>query len=582
VANFYTDNPDLRRRIASAPWSALLPPLEEDFRDPDPAAPRSLSEAVDQIETVLDLTGQLCAEELAPLAAEVDRKGPRLEGGRVLYAEETQRQMRSLAEAGLLGFTLPRAHGGLNLPVLAYTAAVEMVGRADASLMTLFALQGCAETVERFGNDALRERFLPGLCSGAITACMALTEPNAGSDLGAVATRATREEGRRYRLQGSKCFITNGGAELLLVLARTGDEPGGQGLSLFAVERGPGVTVTKLEEKLGIHGSPTAVVNFDDAPGELLGEPGDGLYRCTLSLLHNVRLEVAAQAVGIAQAAQVQAVRYASERQQFRRSIDRFAPVRQMLFRNALDIEAARAIVFATAAVVDRRRGVLRRMRKGPGEPGRPGAADPHAGGDLKRLEAMAAILTPLAKYHACEIVNDVTSRALQVHGGYGYTRDYPAERHFRDARITNIYEGTSEIQVGGLIQPLVDGGLDLLFAEPVAVAEEPPASAGALGALREVHDLLRSAADRVRAADRATQQGWARRMADATADLLAGLVFLKDAAHDARSAALARVHALAARARAQAGLREIFEGERAPFADETFEAAVAPYRERR
>jgi hypothetical protein len=563
VPNFYADNPDLRRRIASAPWSTLLPPLEEDFKDPHETAPRSLAEAVDQIETILDLVGELCGSEIAPLAAEVDRKGARLEGGRVVYAEETQRQLRLLSEAGLLGFTLPREHGGLNLPTLAYTAAVEMVARADASLMTLFALQGCAETIHRFGDEALRRRFLPRLCSGEVMACMALTEPNAGSDLGAVAARATRD-GAGWRIDGSKCFITNGGADLLLVLARTGDKPGGPGLSLFAVERGPGVTVTKLEEKLGIHGSPTAVVNFDGARGSLLGNEGDGLYRCTLSLLHNVRLEVAAQAVGIAQAAQAQAARYATERQQFRRPIDRFAPVRNLLFRNALQLEAARAIVYSTAALVDRRKGA--RKRGG-------------AGGEEERFERLAALLTPLAKYHACEIANDVTSRALQVHGGYGYTRDYPVERHLRDARIANIYEGTSEIQVGSMIQPLVDGGIDLLFAEALADAVEPPACAGALEHLRRTHEALGRAAAVVRSADRFAQQGWARRVVDVTADLLAGLVFLRDAAHDGRSAILARVHAAETRARADAGLQEIFDGVRDGFSDETFEAVIAPYR---
>ncbi len=562
MGNFYSDTPDLVRRIESAPWGALLPALERGFSDPHELAPKSVEEGVELIGAVLDLTGQIAADEIAPRAAEVDRIGARLEEGRVVYAPGTRESLALLAEAGLMGFILPREFGGMNLPVTAYTAAVELVSRADASLMTLFALQGCGETVHRFASREVQERLLPRLCAGEITACMALTEPDAGSDLGAVAMRAMRD-GARWRLTGTKCFTTNGGAELLLTLARSEETPGGRGLSLFAVERGEGVAVTKLEEKLGIHGSPTAFVAMDGAPADLLGERGDGLYRCTLSLLHQVRLEVAAQAVGIAQAAQTQAARYAGERAQFGRPIDRFAPVRAMLFRNALQLEAARAIVFTTATVVDRRRGLA---RTGGGE-------------ELDRYERMADLMTPLAKYHACEMVNEVTSRALQVHGGYGYTREYPAERHLRDGRITNIYEGTSEIQVGAMIEPLADGGLPLLFEEALADAREPAACAGARARLQAAYASLLEACGGVKAAEKLEQQGWARGVADATAALLAGLVFLKDAGLDERSAVLAGVQAAEAETLAAAAARMVGEKERTCFDDAAFAAVVGPYR---
>jgi hypothetical protein len=275
-----------------------------------------------------------------------------------------------------------------------------------------------------------------------------------------------------------------------------------------------------------------------------------------------VRLEVAAQAVGIAQAAQEAAARYATERRQFGRPIDRFAPVRALLFRNAVDIEAARAIVVSTAAVVDRRRGLLR-----------------SGGAGADRYERIADLLTPLSKYAACEMVNDVTSRALQVHGGYGYTRDYPVERHLRDGRITNIYEGTSEIQVGALIAPLVEGGLPLLFEDPLRDAEEPAACDGVLASLRAAYGTLVDAGARVARADRLAQQGWAREFADATAALLAALVFLRDAALDARSAVLARWQAKEAARRAGEVLRRTSEGDRTPFDDDTFAAVIAPYR---
>jgi hypothetical protein len=562
VANFYLSTADLRRRIKTAPWAAILPALEQDFTDPDELAPRSLEEAVELIQATLELVGEITAEQIAPHAAEVDREGARLVDGRVLYAEATRREFKILSDAGLMGFILPREYGGMNFPVTCYTAAVEMVSRADASLMTIFALQGCGEVVHRFGSKEVRQRYLPRLATGEITPCMALTEPNAGSDLGAVAMRAT-PDGDRWRLDGSKCFCTNGGADLLLVLARTEPCGGGEGLSLFAVERSEGVEVAKLESKLGIHGSPTAFLNFDGALGDLLGTRGGGLYECTMSLLHAVRLEVAAQAVGIAQAAQSQAARYAGERRQFGRPIDNFAPVRAMLFRNALQIESARAIVFTTAAIVDRKRGLLR------------------AGGgtELDRYERLADLMTPLSKFYACEIVNEVTSRALQVHGGYGYTTEYPAERFLRDGRITNIYEGTSEIQVGGMIHALVHGGLPLLFEEPLGDTGEPQSCSGVLDKLRSTYAMLLEAAFEAKKADKLGLQGWARGIAETTAHLMASLVFLRDAKSDGRSAILARFKSAETEAGAHRLLRAVKEQDRTLFDDDSFATIIEPYR---
>jgi alkylation response protein AidB-like acyl-CoA dehydrogenase len=564
LANFYKDNPDLRRRIATAPWAAIVPALERDFTDPDELAPASVEEAVEQIEMVLELVGEMSAEQIHPHAAEVDRIGARLVDGKVLYPEPMERGLKLLAEAGLMGFTLPRPYGGMNLPIAAYTAAVEIVARADASVMTVFALQGLGETIHRFATEEIQARYLPRLCAGEITPCMALTEPNAGSALGACTTRAVQAADGTWRIRGSKIFITNGGSDILLTLARTEDDkPGGAGLSLFVVERGEGVEVAKLEEKLGIHGSPTALINLDDAPGLLIGKRGDGLYRVTLGMLHNVRLEVASQAIGIAQAAQVEAARYAQERQQFGRTIDHFAPVRSMLFHNAVQIEVARALIMTTAAVVDRKRGLERA-----------GGGAEHA-----RYERIADLLTPLVKYYACEMVNRVTTRALQVHGGYGYVREYPLERHLRDGRITNIYEGTSEIQVGALIEPLLDGGLALLFEEPLRDADEPAGCGDVLGILRANYETLLQAAEQVDKKDKLSQQGWARDFADATVDLVAALVFLRDAGREERGAVLARCLAGQGRRHAELVLRMVTEGDRTSFQDDSFEAIVDPYR---
>jgi hypothetical protein len=329
-------------------------------------------------------------------------------------------------------------------------------------------------------------------------------------------------------------------------------------LSLVVVERNDAVRVIRLEEKLGIHGSPTAQLEIDNALGDLVGKRGDGLYGVTMALMHHVRLEVAAQAVGIAQAAQMQAVRYASEREQFNRTIERFAPVRTMLFENARQIETARAILYATTEVVDLRRG-LRRTGANPAE--------------LERCDRLLDLLTPLIKFYACEIVNEVTSRALQVHGGYGYTRDYPAERYFRDGRITNIYEGTSEIQAGAMIQHLTNGGLAVLFEERLNRATEN--GDGTLQGLQDAYEILSAGLEAAGAADKLSQQGWARAFVEATGELLGGLVLYNDGRSDERSATLAWTQARLAMQKAVSARTQ----ETTSFADETYEMIVAPYR---
>jgi alkylation response protein AidB-like acyl-CoA dehydrogenase len=557
VTNFYLDNPDLRRRVDRAPWETIAGVLAEQG---------SAAEAREQIGMVLDLAGRIAAERIAPHAAEVDRVGARLDdNGNVVYTEPTRRAFETLAEAGLMGLTLPGEFGGMDLPTTAYTAVVEIISRADASLMTLFALQGCGETIHRFGSHDLHERYLPGLASGEMTACMALTEPDAGSALDTARTRAIENDDGTWRIQGSKCFITNGGADVLLVLARSEeDQRGAYGLSLFVVEKGEGVEVSKLEEKLGIHGSPTAVLNFDDAPARLLGNRGGGLQPVALSLMNNARLEVAAQAVGIAQAAQVQAVAYAHERKQRRRTIDRFPPVRAMLFENAVQIEAARAIIFTASATLDRLRDLKRRGEEGP---------------EVERLVQRTDLLTPLAKYYASEMVNEVASRSLQVHGGYGYMTDYPVERHFRDARITSIYEGTSQIQVSTMIGPIFQGGLAVLFEEALERTAEPASCGGVLDTLRTAYASIEAAAQGARHAGAQALQGWARQFADAIADLTSGLVFLADAADDERASVLARHQARAAARRARRVRETVEAGEVLAFDNETYAPVVDPYR---
>jgi alkylation response protein AidB-like acyl-CoA dehydrogenase len=564
VANFYADNPDLRRRLDAVAWDTFLPALERNFEEDSEFAPDNLEEAREQIEMVLDTVGKITAEEIAPHAAEVDRVGVKLENGEVIYPEPIRRAFDLLAESGLTGLMLPREFGGMNFPTTAYTAVIEMISRADASLMTLFALQGCGDTIHRYGTQELKEKYLPPLCEGEATAAMALTEPDAGSALDTVGTRAFQTEDGSWVIRGSKCFITNGCADTLLVLARSEEKvKGAYGLSLFVVEKSERVQVAKLEDKLGIHGSATALLNFDDAPAILLGGRGAGLHPVALSLMNNARLEVASQAVGIAQAAQMQATRYAHERRQGRRTIDQFPAVRTMLFENAVQIEAARAIVIAAAEILDLHHGLKL------------------TGGDeaeIDRLAGLADLLTPLAKYYAAEMSNEVTSRSLQVHGGYGYMRDYPVERHLRDARITSIYEGTSQVQVGTMIGPLMQGGLAELFKERLESATEPEGCAGALDLLRASYRRLDEALLGVRGAGKKAWQGWARLFADATADLFTALVFLEDAATHDRAAPLALYQARAAARSARRAEEAVRDRDVLSFDNESFGQVVEEY----
>ncbi|MHC4972754.1 MAG: acyl-CoA dehydrogenase family protein [Planctomycetota bacterium] len=564
MASYYTDNPDLRRRIGAVAWNEILPPLEGNFGGDDELAPSSVEEAREQIDMVLELVGKISADEIAQHAAEVDRVGARLIEGDVVYSDPTRKAFDLLAESGLMGLMLPREFGGMNFPATAYTAVVEMIARADAALMTVYALQGCGDTIHRFGTREMHEQYLPGLCSGEATAAMALTEPDAGSALDTVTTRAEEQPDGTWRVSGSKCFITNGGADVLLVLARTEERRGAGGLSMFVVTKGEGVEVAKLESKLGIHGSPTAVLNFDNAPGILIGGRGAGLFPVALSLMYNARLEVAAQAVGIAQAAQVQATRYASERRQRRRTIDSFAPVREMLFVNAAQLEGARGIIMYTAEVLDRVHG----FKRTGGDPA-----------EVERQDTLADLLTPLAKYYAAEIATKVTSRAIQVHGGYGYMSDYPVERYYRDARITSIYEGTSQIQISTMIGPLLQGGLQTLFEPLLETTPESEGCAGLLESLRTSYKELIGTVERVRGSGKLAWQGWARLFADATAETLAALIFLKDAATDPRSEALARYQTRSAARRARRVVDTVESNDCTAFEDDSFDNVVGTYR---
>ncbi len=577
MANFFRDNADLQFHMAHADWGRSVPLLEDEFRLASEGGPSTIEEAREIGDAVLELVGDITANVVAPTAASVDAEGCRLVDGRVRYASATYEHLKALREAGLFGFCLERRYGGQHLPQTLYTASVEMVARGCASLMNLYALQGCGETIQAFASDELKQRWLPPIAAGEASCCMSLSEAGAGSALGSVTCRATPEDEAKglFRLDGSKIFSTNGGADVLLVLARSEpDSTDARGLSLYLVPRTDRVVVPKLEEKLGIHGSPTAVVNYDGALGHLVGQRRRGLTTYVLTLIHAARLEIAAQSIGIAQAALTQAARYVRERRQFGRAIEEFAPVRQQVLEMELRVHASRNLTYRSAELVDRLHGVERMLARRPDDPRAAGWAE-----ERRRLERIENVLTPLTKYYATEAGNETCYRALQLHGGYGYCRDYPVERHYRDVRITNIYEGTSEIQVGGIAPLVIASGLEDVLAETAGSLPEAPEDGDALARWRAGVEATRRAAGflKERAADKSLVQLRARPLADMLGDLVAGAQFLRHAPHDPLQRVLAHAFLHEASIRWARSLDTILSGDRTAL--DGYDAVVAPYR---
>ncbi|HKJ23348.1 MAG TPA: acyl-CoA dehydrogenase family protein [Myxococcota bacterium] len=386
------------------------------------------------------------------------------------HIREAYEQLR---ENGLICLAVPEAYGGPDLPLLLNTMYLEMVSRADTSLMTVVGLQaGAAGDIAAYGSEEVKQAVLPHMVSGEWQGCMDLTEPQAGSDLGRISTRATEQPDGSIRVDGQKIYITNGGAEVHLVLARDAehyDESKGTttGLSLVLVRRhgddgAPnGVRVTRLERKLGIHGSPTCEVVFDGAIGVRLGEKGKG-FRAMLDLMNNARLGVAAQALGISQAAFDAALEYAKQREQFDQPIVRQPLVMAMLAKMRVNVEAARALLYRSVELEDRNEACRRALSRGD----LPDAQRGELQAELERGNTRVRLLTPLCKYFATEISTDVTRDAMQVFGGIGFTMDAHVAKLHADSLIMTVYEGTSEIQASFALKEIGKGALAVVFEE--------------------------------------------------------------------------------------------------------------------
>jgi len=539
MANFFTDNEDIRFLFRHADLPRVAEIMEEGFRFAAEFdfAPRDAADAVDNYERILTSLGEIAAEQIAPTAEQTDLVGNKLNpDGSVTYAPGIAKAVRLLGQADLMGFTLPYRFGGLNCPNLIYTMSNEIISRADASLMNIYGLQGIAETINAFASEEIKQQYLPRMASGEWTGAMVLTEPDAGSDLQAVKTAgfqgaadapaaAHQDAQGNWYVRGVKRFITNGCGEVLLVLARTEPEiSDGRGLSLLLVERGPKVKVRRLENKLGIHGSPTCEIFFDDAPALLIGERQRGLITYVMSLMNGARVGIAAQALGIGEAAYRVARDYAHSRRQFDTEIENFPAVRELLVGMSVDLQAARALTYHGSFCVDLEIGALKRLEFGNVE-------DPE---EKKRLRQEARkygrynkLLTPMSKYYASEMSMRVANDAIAVLGGSGYMKDYPLERHLRDSRITTIYEGTSQLQVVAAVAGVTSGTCRTVVEELLDGRDWPAELAPLVGQVREGLTLMDQAVEFVKAQPGTTYRDLhARRLVDIGVYLVVAALF--------------------------------------------------------
>ena len=552
MPNFYTDNQDLVAQLERLDLARIVAWREDDYAQARDCAyaPRDYEDALDSYRRTLEIVGDIAGDFVEPRAEDVDRAGSVLADGEVCYAPGIAESLERLRQADLMGITLPREYGGLNFPITVSVMIVEMVSRADPALMNIFGLQDIAETVNKFASDEMKAAYLPRFASGEVTGSMALTEPEAGSDLQNVQLKAIEQPDGTWRLNGVKRFITNGCGRISLVLARSEEgTTDARGLSMFLYERDEHMRIRRLEDKLGIHGSPTCELQFDDAPALLVGERRRGLTTYVMSLMNGARLAIAAQAQGIAEAACRAAVKYAGERVQFGAPIATLTPVAAMLADMRVSVEAARALLYETALIVDLKEGLEHRIAQlaGGDAPEDAAAEIKDLRAELKRFNRLAGLYTPLAKACCTEMANQVTYDSLQVHGGSGYMRDFAVERHARDARITNIYEGTTQLQVvaaiGGVLSGTLADRLDDYDASDYARTPE------LLARVRHARARLRAAIDHVREVDDTRYRDFhSRRLVEMAFDVTCGYLLLRDAQGDARKLLVAR-HFVAAMA---------------------------------
>ncbi len=526
MANYYSDHPEFDFYLSHPEMKRIVELKERNFADKDTYddAPVDFDDAIENYKRVLDITGDIAANVLEPNAEDVDLEGPHLVDGHMHYAAKTYDNIDTTRKAGLWGISMPRRYGGLNMPITPYSMASEIVAAADAGFQNIWSLQDCIETLYEFGDEEQRKKYIPRVCAGE-TMSMDLTEPDAGSDLQRVMLKATYdEEGKCWRLNGVKRFITNGDSDIHLVLARS--EEGtrdGRGLSMFIYDkRDGGVTVRHIEHKLGIHGSPTCELVYKNAKAELCGSTRLGLIKYVMALMNGARLGIAAQSVGVSQAAYDEAIAYARERKQFDTPIIKFPAVFDMLARMKAKLDAGRSILYQTARYVD--------IYKALDDIARERKLTPEERAEQKKYSRLADAFTPLAKGMNSEYANQNAYDAIQIHGGSGFIMEYKSQRLYRDARIFSIYEGTTQLQVVAAVRYISNGTYLGIIKEMLAkeVAEELKPLKVRVGKMVELYE---KAVAYVKEANNQEMHDFlARRLYNMTCDIIMSLLILEDA----------------------------------------------------
>ncbi|MBO7198768.1 MAG: acyl-CoA dehydrogenase family protein [Alistipes sp.] len=529
MANFYTDNTDLQYHLSHPLMKRIIELKERNFADAKEYdyAPQDVEDALDSYRRVLEIVGDVCGEVIAANAESVDHEGPRVVNDHVEYASGTVRNIEALNAAGLGGMTLPRKYDGLNMPVTCFAMANEMVARADAGFENIWGLQDCAETINEFATEEIKQRFLPRVSAGE-TCAMDLTEPDAGSDLGAVMLKASWDEAAGvWRLNGCKRFITNGDGDISLVLARTEEgTKDARGLSMLIYDkRDGGVKVRRIENKLGIKGSPTCELVFNNAPAVLVGDRKMGLIKYVMSLMNAARLGIAAQSTGLCEAAYREALKYAKEREQFGKAIYEFAAVREMLKNMEAKTLASRAMLYETARFVD--------IYKQLTHISHDRSLEAEERQEMKFYNRLADGFTPLAKMFASEYANEVAYDSIQIHGGSGYMKDYACERLYRDARIMNIYEGTTQLQVVAAINHVTKGTYleQIMRYEENTRTEATEAMGAELVELRKVYEQVVARVEAIDKESNGYKEFHSRRLVEIAGYIIMSHIMLRQAA---------------------------------------------------
>lgn len=525
MANYYTDHPEYDFYLNHPEMKRVVELKERNFADKEKYedAPVDFEDAIENYKRVLEITGDIAANIIEPNSEDVDLEGPHLVDGRMHYASKTYENLDATRKAGLWGISMPRRYNGLNMPITPYSMASEIVSCADAGFQNIWSLQDCIETLYEFGSEDQRQKYIPRVCAGE-TMSMDLTEPDAGSDLQRVMLKATQDEDGTWRLNGVKRFITNGDSDIHLVLARS--EEGthdGRGLSMFIYDkRDGGVTVRHIEHKLGIHGSPTCELVYKNAKAELCGSTRLGLIKYVMALMNGARLGIAAQSVGVSQAAYDEALSYANDRKQFDTAIVKFPAVYDMISRIKAKLDAGRSILYQTARYVDIYKALedISRERK----------LTPEERQELKTYSRLADAFTPLAKGMNSEYANQNAYDCIQIHGGSGFMLEYACQRIYRDARITSIYEGTTQLQTVAAIRYVTNGSYLATIREFETIPSSPEMDPLKIR-LVEMANKLEACMNKVKEAQNQELLDFvARRLMEMAADCIMAHLLVQDA----------------------------------------------------